>query len=468
MTGSAFTSPLFLCRILKSYLTDVNRVWHTSLEELQQYQSKMLRRMVEYAYTVPLYHEKYKKEGVHPRDIKGIEDIHKLPLISKDDVRSHYPDGIVPVGRRQPGFLLSTSGSTGKPVFFYCDHFSAVRRLEGFVRTLRAYGGDWRRSKTALIIDLAPGSVEHATYQQSTIPLLKRFISLDNIKYISLDEKPEDILKELEVFQPEFLGSDPNMLQKLSVLKNKGLGKKVAPRVLFAGGSMLDEYTRQYVEQAFETRLFDVYGSTEAGPMAFECVEGKGYHVQSDFVYMESMNEEYEPVPKGEPGHLVITRLYGRGTPIIRYTGIEDIIVPVDRQTGCGITTEMLSHIEGRSADLLVLPNGRLLSPLVITGIPAKVMQQVNSYKIDQFQIIQHKEDDIEILVVINEAKRKEGISVENLLELLHQQFQTQLGKEITVTVHEVPSIQPETRSDYVKVVISHVKKPARKRYNNG
>ena len=162
--------------------------------------------------------------------------------------------------------------------------------------------------------------------------------------------------------------------------------------------------------------------------MAFECVEGGMYHVQSDFVYMESMDEHNNPTPKGNPGHLVITRLYGKGTPIIRYTGIEDIIVPIEQQTQCGITTEMLSRIEGRSADMLVLSNGRLLSPLTITGIPAKVMQQYSSYKIDQFQIIQHREDDIEIVIVINEQKRHQGIPVETLLKELHDQFQIQLG----------------------------------------
>ena len=98
MTGSAFTSPLFLCRILKSYLTDVNRVWHTSLEELQQYQSKMLRRMVEYAYTVPLYHEKYKKEGVRPGDIRGTRDAHKIPYVTKKDFRGQTADMLLPVG----------------------------------------------------------------------------------------------------------------------------------------------------------------------------------------------------------------------------------------------------------------------------------------------------------------------------------------------------------------------------------
>ena len=463
MAVSPFLNPLFLTRVLKSYLSDVNRVWHTSLKDLRKYQNTMFRKMVQYAYTIPLYHEKYKQAGVHPRDIHGISDIDKLPLISKDDLRSYYPEGILPKGSTQQGFLLSTSGSTGKPVFFYCDHFSAIKRLEGFVRTLRAYGGDWRKSKTALIIDLAPGSVEHATYQESTIPVLQHFLTLENIKYISLDEKPEEILRQLNHFQPEFLGSDPNMLQKLAVLKNKGKGAHVKPQVLFAGGSMLDSYTKQYVEQAFGTRLYDVYGSTEAGPMAFECVEGGYYHVQSDFVYMECMDEQNNPVSHGKPGHLVITRLYGKGTPIIRYTGIEDIIVPVEQETHCGITTEMLSRIEGRSADMLVLPNGQLLSPLTITGIPAKVMQQYNSYKIDQFQIIQHAADDIEIVVVINEMRRHQGIPVVSLIKELHNHFQLQLGNDISIRVHEVPHIQPETRSDYVKVVISHVNTPSKK-----
>ncbi len=455
-----FLNPVFLLKIAKSYLSDVNRVWKINFKEFEKYKDKSLRNIVKYSYNVPLYKKKYKESGIHPSDIKGIKDIGKLPIITKNDLRENYPNGIVPLNyNKKNDFLLSTSGSTGKPVFVYCDMFSAIKRLAGFARILKAYGGSWQSSKLIMIIDLSPGSVEHATYLESAVPLLKKFISLKNIKYLSIGEKPENLIAEINKFQPEFFGSDPNMLRKLATLRNNGFGKKIKPKYVFSGGSMLDTYTKKYVEKAFDAEVLDVYGSTEAGPMAFQCIHENNFHVHSDFVHMEFLDSNEEPVDFNKPGNLVITRLYGKGTPIIRYSGIEDVIIPIENKYSCGITTEMIKKIEGRSVDLILLPDGKTLSPLSITGIPAKIMEDYNTYKIKQFQIIQHTLREIEILIVIDTKLRNVGIPVEKLLKELQMRFSQKIGESVKVIVNETDEIQKDIRSDYVKVVISKVKK---------
>ncbi|MCK4349025.1 MAG: hypothetical protein KAW47_10445, partial [Thermoplasmatales archaeon] len=165
------------------------------------------------------------------------------------------------------------------------------------------------------------------------------------------------------------------------------------------------------------------------------------------------------PVSFGEPGHLVVTKLYGKDTPIIRYTGLEDIAIPITEKTSCGITTEMIKKIEGRSTDLIVLPNGKMMSPLTVTGIPAKVMEEFNTYKIKQFQIIQRKESEIEILIVIDDKLRNIGTSVEILFKEMEKRFSDKIGHGVNVSVNETDNIQKDARSDHVKVVISNVKK---------
>jgi len=228
MTTNSFMNPVFLLRIAKSYLSDVERIQRIDNKQLKRYQDKALKRMVKYAYTIPLYYEKYKEAGIHPNDIKGIDDIGKLPFITKDDLRENYPDRIIPKGfDKEHNFLLSTSGSTGKPVFIYVDAFSAIKSLIAFVRSLKTYGGNWQKTKITMVIDNAPGSIEHAIFDQSALPFLNRFMSLKNLKYIDITEKPEVIMKEMDEFQPEFLGSDPNMLRKLAFLKNNGYGKNI-------------------------------------------------------------------------------------------------------------------------------------------------------------------------------------------------------------------------------------------------
>lgn len=456
---SSFYNPVFLTRLLKSYIVDLNRIWHTTLDELRRYQDKAVRKIVRYAYTVPLYHEKYKKYGVHPSDIQGIKDIKKLPFITKNDLREYYPNGIIPQGfDKKNGFLLSTSGSTGKPVFIYYDLFSAVKYVEGFVRVLKAYGGSWSKSKIVLVVDIKEGTVEHAAFQNSVLPFLKKFVSLDNIKYLYVGEKVEKLLQEINEFNPEYLGSDPHMLREFAYHKNNGEAENINPELLFSSEAMLDDYTRRYVEKAFKTRVLDTYGSTEAGPMAFECLNGNGYHVNSDFVFMEFLDEQDEDVPYGKPGHLVVTRLYGTGTPIVRYTGVEDIVTPIEPDNSCGVTTEMIKNIGGRSIELIHLPDGKTLAPFHVTTIPASVMDDFNTYKIKQFQIIQHKINEIEVLVVIDEKQRNIGPSVETILQELKNRFVKATGPGVYIHVREVDEIEKDVRSDYVQVVVSKIK----------
>ena len=97
VTMNPFLNPLNLLNFLKNYISDINRLENYSPEKMKKYRDKSFRKVVKYAYTVPLYHDKYKKAGIHPSDIRGIEDITKLPVISKNDIRNNFPDRITPV-----------------------------------------------------------------------------------------------------------------------------------------------------------------------------------------------------------------------------------------------------------------------------------------------------------------------------------------------------------------------------------
>ncbi len=458
---SGFISPKFIYNLAKNYLSDINRLWDFNEKQLRDFQDKQLRKAIKYAYNeVPLYHEKYKKNGIYPDDIKGIKDLKKLPFITKDDLRNNYPKKIIPSNfKENDGYTISTSGSTGKPVFIYVDRFAAIKSLLAFIRVLKAFGGNWKTTRSCLIIDTEPGSAENAFFSESVMPFAKKIISMDHVKYIHLGEKPEKIMKELDIFQPEFLATDPNKLRQLAYLKLNGYGKDFSPKYIGSGGSTLDEYTRNYVEKAFDTKVFDIYGTTEGGPIGFECRDERIFHIHSDYVHLEILDENYQAVQYNKPGQTVITKLYGRGTPIIRYTGIDDIVIPADIKTNCGITSQLIKQVEGRTSELIYLPDGKTLSPLGLTGIPAKVMQHFNSYKIKQFQIVQHELNDIEILIVIDEKLRNKGVAITDLIEELQKRFKEKIGEEVTLRVTETDSIQKDARANQIKVIVSKIKK---------
>ena len=453
-----FYNPAFIIKLAQSYLSDINRIWKLDEKQIRKYQDKEFRKIVKYSFNVPIYYNIYKNHNIYPHDIKGLDDLKKLPIITKEDLKANFPDKIIPRNfDKKNSYLISSSGSTGKPLFIYCSIFSAVKRLEGFARILKAYGGNWRKSKALLIIDLTPGSVEYATYVGGGLSFLDKIFSLKNIKYLPIKEKAEILINKINEFKPEFLGSDPNMLRKLAYLKLNGLGNEIKPKYIFSSGSMLDQYTKKYIENAFESTVLDVYGSTEAGPMAFECIKEGYYHINSDFILFEFLDDYDSPVSYNESGNVIITKLYGADTPIIRYNGLEDTATPIERISTCGIKSEMIKKIVGRITDLIILPNGESISPLTITGIPAKIMEEYNSYKIKQFQIIQNKKSELEILIVIDEKLRNKGLSVQNLFKELIKRINEQINRDIEIIVKEKKTLEPDNPSEKFKVFISNI-----------
>ena len=439
-----FMNPVFLMRAAKGYLTDINRVWRVSYEDLETYRNKSFRKIVRYAYDVPVYRKKYKEAGVHPDDIKGIDDIKKLPFITKDDFRKNFPDGIVhPSFDIKKAHLVSTSGSTGQPVSIYTDIYAVIKALFGFLRELKEYGVNWRKTRMSVIADLTPESAEEAYLNQTVVPYLGKIFSFKNLQILHVGDEPTDLIEKIDDFRPEFLGGYPGVLRALAVLKRQGYGKNIEPDVMSSSGAVLDDYTKKYIEDAFGAKIYDVYGSTEAGPVAFECRQGN-YHIHSDLVHLEFLDDEGNDVAPGEPGHVVVTKLYGRGTPVIRYTGMNDILIPLDKKCGCGINTDIISRVEGRRADAIVLKDGRVIPPLSITGIPGEVMKKFGTDKIRQFQIVQESHDKINILIVVDEELRDVGAPVKKIFDEIREECRRKIGGGVDVNVLEVENIKKE------------------------
>ena len=449
-------NPIFLVRLLKDYLTDVGRIRKEG-EKIERYRNKCFRRIVRYAYSVPIYRKKYKEAGIHPDDIKSIEDIKKLPFITKNDLRKNFPDGIVPTGfDTKNAYLISTSGSTGQPVSIYVDTYTIIKALLGFIREIQEYGVNWRKTKMSVIVDLTPESAEEAYLAQTVMPNLKKFFSFKNMQVLHVGENPEILIKKIDDFQPEFLGGYPGVMRALAVLKRKGYGKNIHPKVMASSGAVLDDYTRKYIEDAFGAKIFDAYGSTEAGPVAFECRKGS-YHIHSDLVHLEFIDDDGNHVENGKPGHVVVTKLYGRGTPIIRYTGMNDILISLPKKCSCGINTPIIEKIAGRRADAIILPNGKILPPLSITGIPGKVMKKLGTDKIQQFQIIQENYNKIRFLLVIDDDLRNVGPSVERICREIKKEGEKRIGDNVVVEVLEVDEVRREGNLP-PPVIISKVK----------
>ena len=440
---NSFNNPIFLLKILKSYMIDIDRLRRLSDDKLRQFQDKRIRKMVKFAYTVPLYHDKYKKEGIHPDDVRGAKDIKKLPTVSKHDFKEYYPDGIYS-SKINKGKLIEvrTSGTTGKSLSIYVDMFDIVAGLFGYIRSLREHGINWRKDRLTIIADFAPHTVETGYIHRGIQPRFSSNLFFKNMQWLNTNDPPEKVIKEINKFKPDFIGGYVGMLGHLALLKEKGFGKDINPKVIATTGSPLTDSLKDLMNKSFNARIFQSYGSTESGAIAFQCKNGN-YHIMSDLVYLEYLKNG-EIVNTGEAGKLVLTKLYGIGTPIIRYDAINDILSPSDKRCDCGLSGDIIERIYGRDDISLYTPEGKIILPASFGEIFSKVLYELKTNKLKDAIIIQHDLKKVELQVVIDEKQINTSPSVEEIFSVLRQGLQKKLGDNVEIITKVVKNIDRE------------------------
>jgi len=157
----------------------------------------------------------------------------------------------------------------------------------------------------------------------------------------------------------------------------------------------------------------------------------------------------------------VLTRLWGQGTPIIRYTGMHDWVTLADEthRCSCGLNSPVFAKpIEGRMRATIILPNGKVFPPGAFCFI-GSVLHQLNTYKVKRYQIIQKTIYNIEILLVIDEQLRDKGPSVERIIEEIKKIYQEKTGPDVSIVIKEVKEIPKDPGSGKpAPIVVSHVK----------
>jgi len=456
-----FLNPLVLTSFLKNYLESTKRLQNPSLDAINRYRDKSFRKIVKYAYTVPLYHDKYKKAGIHPSDIKGIEDIKKLPMISKDDLRNYFPNGLAPVNyNKDKAELICTGGTGGKSAFIYSDFSIASISTINSIRAYRLLNfSDWSKSKIVYIGDMG-GNRAMSVYQRVFLSNLTSILSFDNIINIDIGHPLPETMNELNKIQPDSIHSFPGVIEYLAYLKQKGYGKNINPKLLTCSGEILDERTRNHIEEAFGCPLYNEYTSIEAnGGIAFECLK-KNFHILYDLYEVEGIDRNGKLVGPGEKGSIVLTRLWGQGTPIIRYTGMKDWISFSEvEKCECGLHTPLLINgVEGRLRNDIILPNGKVFSAATFCEI-TPITQDFKTLKIKRYLIIQKKIDEIDILIVIDDELRDVGPSVDLLFDKIYQVYKEMTGPNVKINIKEVKEPELDKKAGFKRpTVISYVK----------
>jgi phenylacetate-CoA ligase len=164
----------------------------------------------------------------------------------------------------------------------------------------------------------------------------------------------------------------------------------------------------------------------------------------SDLVYLEYLKDGKQVNP-GEAGKIILTKLYGIGTPIIRYDAINDIVAPSSEKCDCGLSGEIIDKIYGRDDISLYTPDGRIILPASFGEIFSKVLYELKTNKLKDAIIIQHSLNKVELQLVIDEKQRNIGSSVEEIFSLLRAGLQGKLGNNVEIITNEVKKIDKET-----------------------
>jgi phenylacetate-CoA ligase len=183
-------------------------------------------------------------------------------------------------------------------------------------------------------------------------------------------------------FRPDVLTGYSQSLRLLAdrVMKEGIAG--ISPRFIFGVSDLADEDCRALIERAFRRKFVDLYGAAESGCIAWECPDCRGWHINSDTLIVEFLKKDGKPAPPGEPGRIVITNLFSKAQPIIRYD-LGDVGVSAARKPTCGRSLPLMEIVAGRSDAFIVLPSGRLLSPMTFYGL-MKPLSGIRQWKVLQ------------------------------------------------------------------------------------
>ena len=320
------------------------------VEQIQKLQSERLVKQVKYVYdNVAFYRDKMDAAGVKPEDVKGIEDLHKLPFINKDDLRDQYPYGLLAVPLSDCVRIQSTSGTTGRRVVAFYTQEDIDVWEECCARAIVAAGGTRE-------------DVCHVCYGYGLFtggPGLNG--GSHKVGCLTLPMSSGNTERQLQFMAD--LGSTilcctPSYAANLGEEINaRGLRDQIKLKAGIFGAEPWTEEMRKNIENSLGIKAYDIYGLTEiSGPgVSFECEEQQGMHIQGDHFIPEIINPDTgEVLPEGEIGELVFTCITKKAFPLLRYR-TRDLCYLTRKKCSCGRTHIRMHKPMGRSDDMMVV-----------------------------------------------------------------------------------------------------------------
>lgn len=391
------------------------------LEDLRALQLEKLKKQVKHVYeNVEYYRNLMDEKGVKPEDIQSLDDLSKLPLISKADLREAYPYGLLGKDLKDCVRIQSTSGTTGKRVVaFYTQHDIDLWE-ECCARAIVAVGGTKEDVCQVCygygLFTGGPG-LNGGSHKVGCLTLPMSSGNTDRQIQFMMD------------LGSTIICCTPSYASYIGeCLKEKGY-KPEDNKLKYGifGAEPWTEEMRRDIEKSLGIKAFDIYGLTEtSGPgVSFECTEQTGMHINEDHFLAEIINPETgEPLKEGEKGELVFTSLDKEAFPLLRYR-TRDICVLSREKCSCGRTFVKMSKPMGRSDDMLII-RGVNVFPSQIETVLLNCGYAPN-YRIEVDRV--NNSDTLDVYVEMNPDSFSDTVKdIANLEKNLESEMRTMLG----------------------------------------
>ncbi len=419
------------------------KYWHEDIEtmsreDMKKLQDERLIKQVHHVYEhVPYYRDLMDKKGVKPDDIQSVDDLHKLPFLSKADLREAYPFGLLAVPLSDCVRIQSTSGTTGKRVVaFYTQHDVDLWE-DCCARAITAAGGDENDvCQVAYGYGLFTGGAGLHGGSHKVGCLTLPMSSGNTERQIQF---MRDLGATILCCTPSYAAYIGETLHEMGLTSDD-----IKLKAGIFGAEPWTEEMRRTIEQSLGIKAYDIFGLTEiSGPgVAFECEEQSGMHINEDLFLPEIIDPETgEVLPEGTVGELVFTALTKEAFPLLRYR-TRDLCVLSRKKCTCGRTLIKMAKPMGRSDDMLIIRGVNVFPSQIETVLIEQGYSPNYLIEVDR----RNNSDTLDISVELTPEQFSDKIKdIQNMEKSLAAAIKTMLG--ISPKVHLV-SPKTITRSE--------------------
>lgn len=386
---------LFGCSVSKK-LSFLEKSQWWNLKDLEKYENKKLRYLIRHAYyNVPYYHDLFKSLNISENDFKTKEDLSKLPILTKNDVRKSPEMFLAQNIKKSEMISTTTSGSSGSVFNFMIDKdvLSLTRAM-----LLRGWGfaGYQIGDKMATI---AGSSLLPKKMKLSKKMAFNFNRNLPLSSYNMNDNVVQTYVNNLSKFNPKYIRGYPSSIRIVAKYLLDNNISSIHPFAIITTAEKLSFNDKATIMDAFNCEVFDHCGCGDGGENFCECKEHSGYHIGMERSIHEFINGSGDQVSSGEIGRVILTDIWNYSMPLIRYDA-GDMAVYTDEKCSCGRGLPLVKSIIGRSIEQIILPDGNSLPGLTFTDIFEKA--GVSECVID-YQIVQEKVDKFCISLVVTD-----------------------------------------------------------------